>query len=320
MLEGVGLGDDEWTVYRALVERPSASVEELVRDLGLADGCVDEALAGLERRGLADRQAADVDRFAAAPPGIALRALLAEQERRIDVARGELFRLEGLYSAATMHHTMSDIVSVISGGDAVRRRFGQIQVSAREEVRVFVRADVPLVTAQENEEEDHALGRGVRYRVVAEKAVLAQPGFVAMAREASSLGEQVRIARELPSRLLIVDDRLAMLPLHWSPDDRTGALIVHPSSLLDLLIDAFDRIWDASALLTEPPEAAASPLSESDRAVLRLLVTGATDSWIATQLEVSVRTVQRNVSALMATAGVTTRFQLGAEAVRLGWL
>lgn len=47
---------------------------------------------------------------------------------------------------------------------------------------------------------------------------------------------------------------------------------------------------------------------------------GLTDQAVGGQLGMSLRTVQRRVSHLMELAGVATRFQLGHEAGRRGWL
>jgi DNA-binding NarL/FixJ family response regulator len=52
---------------------------------------------------------------------------------------------------------------------------------------------------------------------------------------------------------------------------------------------------------------------------LTLLLLGLTDAAAGAQLGVSLRTVQRRVAELMDEVGVTTRIQLGAEAVRRGW-
>ncbi|MFC8682630.1 hypothetical protein ACFT30_14020 [Microbacterium ureisolvens] len=59
---------------------------------------------------------------------------------------------------------------------------------------------------------------------------------------------------------------------------------------------------------------------EVDRDLLRLLLLGVTDAAAGAQLGISLRTVQRRVAELMETAGVTTRMQLGAEAVRRSWV
>lgn len=321
MLDGVGLAEDSARVYRALVARPSATIGELASDVGLPATEVAEILGGLESVGLAARQGADSERAVASPPGIALRALLAEQERRLDAVRSDLVDLEAVYRESVAGRTAPDVVDLVLGGDAVRQRFAQLQAAARQQVRVFVRADIPFVSAEENAEEDRALLRGVRYRVIVERGVLDNPQLLTAAREALPYGEYVRVAPSLPTRLLIVDDDLALLPMRRPNDDRYGAILVHPSSLLDLLIEIFESTWSMAGPITdtdEPP--GAGQLEELDRSMLRLLMVGLTDARTASQLGVSARTVQRRMSALMDLTRVATRFQLGAEAVRRGWV
>jgi DNA-binding NarL/FixJ family response regulator len=64
-----------------------------------------------------------------------------------------------------------------------------------------------------------------------------------------------------------------------------------------------------------------APVEEPvDRDLLKLLLLGLTDAAAGAQLGISVRTVQRRVAELMELAGVATRIQLGAEAVRRGWV
>jgi DNA-binding NarL/FixJ family response regulator len=50
--------------------------------------------------------------------------------------------------------------------------------------------------------------------------------------------------------------------------------------------------------------------------LVALLMTGATDTAIASQLGVNVRSVRRWISELMDELGVSTRLQLGAALVR----
>jgi DNA-binding NarL/FixJ family response regulator len=62
-----------------------------------------------------------------------------------------------------------------------------------------------------------------------------------------------------------------------------------------------------------PPSArpAGPALPALDRQVLGLLLAGLTDRSIASQLGLSMRTVQRRVQGRMELAGVRTRLQLG---------
>jgi len=107
-------------------------------------------------------------------------------------------------------------------------------------------------------------------------------------------------------------------------DSAGGGLLVHPSGLLDALLHLFDLIWaSANEVLptdTGTTELAADRLDDVDARILTLLLAGLTDQAIGGQLGMSLRTVQRRVSQLMDRAQVVTRFQLGHEASRRGWL
>ena len=61
-------------------------------------------------------------------------------------------------------------------------------------------------------------------------------------------------------------------------------------------------------------------LNERQRLIVSLLADGASDTQIARRLYIGQRTVQREVAALMALVGAASRFALGAEAARRGWL
>ncbi|MEV0646536.1 helix-turn-helix transcriptional regulator [Phytomonospora sp. NPDC050363] len=61
-------------------------------------------------------------------------------------------------------------------------------------------------------------------------------------------------------------------------------------------------------------------LNDRQRLIVGMLAEGASDTQIARRLYIGQRTVQREVAALMAVVGAASRFALGAEAARRGWL
>ena len=93
---------------------------------------------------------------------------------------------------------------------------------------------------------------------------------------------------------------------------------MHPSGLLDLLTAIFEEFWAMSTGFISEHEMPGKH-DAIDRDLVKLLLLGLTDAAAAAQLGISLRTVQRRVADLMETAGVTTRIQLGAEAVRRSW-
>jgi DNA-binding CsgD family transcriptional regulator len=132
---------------------------------------------------------------------------------------------------------------------------------------------------------------------------------------------QVRVARTLPIRLVIVDRELALVPM---AGDTHGALLIHPSPLLDALQCMFDLVWQSAARLVldgdRVGEVDGDALEPVDATVLSLLLAGLTDQAVGKQLDLSMRTVQRRVRHLMDRADVDTRLQLGHEAARRGWI
>ncbi|KQM81567.1 transcriptional regulator TrmB [Agromyces sp. Leaf222] len=320
MLEAIGLDDEHTALYRLVLQAPSSSIDELAESAAKPRPEVRAIVAELERLGLLARQASAPDRVVASPPSLALRPMLLDRERRLTQAHEALVELSEIYRNGAAQRTAPDVVDVVLGADAVRQRFAQLQASATQQVRVLMLSDVAFLDATENSAEDDALRRGVRYRVIVEKAVLEWPGFIDSARESAPFGEEVRVLPTLPTRLIIADDDVAMLPMRSHGEERSsGALLVNPSGLLDLVIATFEEYWATSTEFISTGELPGAH-DAVDRDLLKLLLLGLTDAAAGAQLGISVRTVQRRVAELMETAGVATRLQLGAEAVRRTWV
>jgi sugar-specific transcriptional regulator TrmB/DNA-binding CsgD family transcriptional regulator len=320
MLDALGLDPVHTDVYRSVLQRPSASVAEGAADLGLGVGRVRALIGDLEGLGLLARQASEPGRVVASPPAMALRPLLIERERGLTRAHETLVELSDLYRRAADQRSAAEVLDVVLGNDAVRQRVAQLQAAATSHVRALVLSDVALLSPEDNVEEDRAIDRGVKYRVIVESGVLERPGFLTAAREGATRGTDIRVRSSLPTRMFIADDTMALLPMREQVGDGGfGALMVHPSGLLDLIIAIFEEYWAQS---TEFLRASDRPVSSADldRDLLKLLLLGLTDAAAAAQLKISVRTVQRRIADLMGRAGVSTRIQLGAEAVRRGWV
>lgn len=320
MLEAIGLDDEHTAVYRVVLSAPSASLDEIAVATGLSKLRVRQVTEQLEHLGLLAHQASAPDRVVASPPSLALRPMLLERERGLTLAHEALVQLSELYREGAAQREAADVVDMVFGADAVRQRFLQLQASAVRSVDVFMLSDIAVLEPDENPEEARALARGVRFRIVVETPLLERPGFIADVRASAPLGATVRVLPSLPTRLLIIDDEMALLPMRSHGDERaSGALLLHPSGLLDLVIASFEEFW-ARATEFGADDDLPEDLDAVDRDLLKLLLLGVTDAAAGAQLGISLRTVQRRVSELIDTAGVTTRIQLGAEAVRRGWV
>jgi hypothetical protein len=182
------------------------------------------------------------------------------------------------------------------------------------------------VTGSENDAEDVAASRGVRYRIVVERDALVGASARAEVEASLSRDEQVRVVERVPTKLVMADGTAAMVPM--APDGaEPAALIIRSPGLVESLGALFELVWrDAWPLSLAPPgeaepyvEAAPGP-DELDRQLLALLLSGASDARVAKHLDMGLRTVQRRVRALMDAVGATTRIQLGWAAHERGWV
>lgn len=321
-LESVGLDPGEEAVYRALIELPPSTVNELREHLGpgLA-GKVGALAAALERKGLIGLVPGDGRRYTPVAPDVALDPLILGREKELSRARTAYSELTERFRKISGDPDTDEIVEVVTDPEVLRSRVIQLQDRARTQLRVLDRPPYAVVDGEEiNPTEREALARGVVCRAVYDRACLRETGYLAHLETMAALGEECRIAPEVPMKLMLCDDDLGILPLQR--EDVECCIVVRASSLLEALSALFETVWNQALPLRfgEPDESMSTPPSPDERRLLSMLVTGADDHDIARQLGVSRRTVHRRIHDLMIRLEAASRFQLGVEACRRGWL
>lgn len=323
VLGALGLEDTHEAAYRALVSVGAADVPDLARRLARGERDTEGVLRRLEQHGLAARSSARPGRWVAAPPGVALGALLTRQRHELEKAELAAALLAEEYRAAASEPAVHDLVEVVTGGAAVAQRLLQLQLGAHDEVCALVTGDPVVVTGVENDAEERAADRSVRHRVVVERSVLDQPSGVTELAAALGRDEQVRVVDRVPAKLVVADRSLALVPL-TSHSSEPAALVVHAGGLLELLSGLFESVWrDALPLRLGASGVTGHGAQEpdgTDLEILSLLLAGLTDASVAKQLDLGLRTVQRRVKHLMELTGVTTRLQLGWHAYERDWV
>lgn len=305
MLEALGLTAGEEAVYRFLIATPGTAAD-LVTALDRPAFQVETDLAALAGRGLVSRHG---DRYAAAPPSVALGGLLTARREELRTAELAIVALAEQHRTAAADRAVGDLIEVVTGVEAVRQRFLQIQWAARERVRSFSTAPFVAVPPSDNTAEDRGVDRGVEYLVVVEREVLTAPGAVAGTVDSIRRGVRVRVADKLPIKLMMADSDLALVPLTTEPGGEPAAVLLHRSGLLAGVEALFEAVWQRSYPLRADAldglgEEHEPEIGELDRKILGLLLSGLTDEAVAGQLDLSLRTLQRRLRALMDLAGV----------------
>jgi DNA-binding CsgD family transcriptional regulator len=160
------------------------------------------------------------------------------------------------------------------------------------------------------------LTRGVRFRNIYARPVLEIPGADEMVRRCQDGGWELRVLPHLPTKMVLVDERAALLPL--DPTGMTGAVLIRAPVILAMLRSYFEMLWTRAVALGRDETAPRLPAIQ-DR-VLRLMLSGMTDAAIARHLRSSERTVRRHVASVQEALGVDNRMAAAVVAVREGWV
>lgn len=303
------------TVYRELLKAAPALEQEFLAGSD-EPSLARRWLSSFVETGLVRR---DSDGFLhVRPPRAALETLASAKELEAARARESAEALSRVY--ASVHGTGAAYLEMVEGKHAVRELFRMLLASARDQIRGFERGPYLQDTAATPEQAQFdGMRRGLPCRAVYDTDVLHDEALLSAVRRAVEAGEEARVFPDVPMKFLMSDSDRALIILPRAGGLEADALLVYPSTLLDVLSDLFEVFWRLAAPMGTgaAPQEGAPP--DSDR-LLALLTAGLTDEAIARDLGISERTVHRRVSRLQELLGARTRFQLGVQASRRGWL
>lgn len=325
MLEAVGLNEEEEALYSLLLDRPSLPLSEIAQALGKSRVHTRAIASTLETKGLLSRSTGKPVTYMPTSPELSLEGLIVRRQEELDTARLAARELEERFRRNVKRASPIDLVEAITPREAIARQAAQLQRGAKEEVLGFDKPPYVEAPPGIGEIEAELLRRGVRIRAVYELPSLERSGGMESLTAGVGAGEEARVASSLPMKLMIIDRRVALIPLYPEPAHSVdAALIVHPSSLLDALIFLWDSIWEratpvSSAKWGDEVTADGQPqLAPEDKHLLMLLLAGLKAQAIARQLDMGVSTVERRTKRIMETLGAETRFQAGFKLARSG--
>lgn len=322
MLGALGISEFDERVYRAYLAKPDRTAREIAEDLGATPSRIQHAVARLVELGVLRRERHG--QYRPVSPRTALSALLARRRADTEAAFTAVWDavddLASEYRANRLQGDPTGLVEVITGEAEVTLRVAELTQSMRTHFWVLDRP--PYLGPYSNELEEtftrDLLGRGLDIRSVYTPEALELPGRFELITRLAKLGEQARLLPTLPFRLRIMDRRVALVALIGGRYDRIA--LVHQSGLLDAILELFDAYWQrAQPVVSTAPETPDQP-STDDLLLLRMLQAGYKDQAIARQLGTSARTVTRRIAAIASQLGLDTRFQLGTEAAKRGWI
>jgi HTH-type transcriptional regulator, sugar sensing transcriptional regulator len=246
----LGLSGYEAGAYVALTRRGQATGAEVARIAGLPRQRIYDVLGRLVARGLATELPGRPAHYVAAPPDAALEQLLEQQRAHLGLLERQVAetvtRLTPAYRAGRAANDPLDFIEVLRDPSAIAKRFAEAEASVQQEILVFTKPPYAIEPAKNVEGLD-LLRRNIEARGVYERSIYDDPAHSAAVREFVAAGEQARVVDELPLKLIVIDERVAMFTMEDPVAGKTDMtiMIVEHAALARLLKLAFEAVWAA---------------------------------------------------------------------------
>ncbi|MEV5512796.1 helix-turn-helix transcriptional regulator [Streptomyces flaveolus] len=206
--------------------------------------------------------------------------------------------------------------------DTIRSKIDTLAFFAREEI---LSAEPYTKLTHENIQHARPLDlrcirRGVRIRNIVRTQALEDPLTADYLRELVSLGAEIRVVEEIPTRILVYDRHIALTPVDPADTSR-GALVAQEPGLVANMVALFEGTWSTGTELASlGDESEPERLPEVEQQVLEAMCRGTKDEIGARQLGVSVRTYRRYVASILQSLEAASRPQAALLARERGWV
>jgi DNA-binding CsgD family transcriptional regulator len=325
MLEPLGLDSVSEAIYIEILSQPGICVAALVERSGFILNEVENAIGKLRTLTLLQLRSNSDGLFAISPEHgmeillAAQQAELASFQRRVELSRAAAARMIAQHTRFGTENDTPE-VEYVAGIDAIRIRLETLSAAVASEVMTFSPTKHTEADASAGKQATtRYVGTAVTSKSIYQHSALQDPPTVEYIKWLARNGFELRTTAALPSRMVIFDRKIAMLPMS-SEDSREGAVVLYGKATVAAFCSLFDWIWERAIPVDLKPGKRDEVADALEVEAIWLLAQGYTDETVAKRLGVSPRTSRRIVESMMRRLGARSRFQAGVFAERHGLL
>ena len=271
----MGLGTNEAKSYISLLERDTMSVAEIARHAKIPRANAYEALETLLAKGFCISKPGKIRQYSALDPELLhekatqlidnhfeseIRKIRDQQEQILKdkkAARDRLAtlarELKPLYHNSRSNLNPMDYIEIIKDPFLIHKKFIEMIGEAKQEVLVFSKPPYTgprEVLKEQTEKHEEPLKQGVKikciYEIPTDKEEITW--WYDDILQSVTMGEKARVIKELPMKLVLVDEEVVMLPMEDPVSTGTSftAQIIRHRGLAKTLKLSFNSLWEAA--------------------------------------------------------------------------
>ena len=260
-IKKLGFTEYEAKCYLALFEKDSLTVPELARIAGVPKPNAYQTMESLLIKGFCLVIPGQIKRYSALDPQFAREKLFESLTNSMKAIDGMINNLNSLYKKTRGDNSPLDYIEVLKESPQCDKMYGQFIAESRKEVLILSKQKNRLYNESFNGKEDildlqiksgiDAIRRGVTAKCIYEISENEQTNramFKKVIDPFSKAGEQSRVKEDLPMRIAVFDEEIAMFSLvdpHETIPTETTQIVRHPVMARSFKI-FFEAIWDKS--------------------------------------------------------------------------
>ncbi|MBN2460358.1 MAG: hypothetical protein JXB60_02025 [Candidatus Cloacimonetes bacterium] len=250
-LINLGLSELEARVYLNLLKKKYFTATELAKASRIHRTQIYDILSNLVQKGMCVEILGSIKKYEAVDPKRVMNNFAANLDVKKQTARQLSESLSQVFSNNINNLDPLDFIKVLRTPTSIREHVFALIQQAESMVRVFNKPPYAMNPAR-NEPETRSLTKGIRhcciYEVEEETAA-----FIERIEYFRDQGEEVRLARKLPLKLVIFDSRCVVMTLYHAgePGSQFTAMSVEHADFALAMADIFDLYWNNSMTLEE---------------------------------------------------------------------
>lgn len=261
-LQKLGLSKRESELYIALLTKKEFTAPEIGKITSVSRNKSYEVLQSLVKKKLCTETYKNGTKFfSGIKPDIALQNIISVYENELN----EKKRLSEKFTAELMQlHAVTgeisdplDYIEILTDLGQIRNRWIELQENAQSEILGFNKPPFAVNLEQNVQVQEKTSERKIRERGIYEYSEIISDTslehFTRVVEMYSNIGEEVRIIKMLPMKMIIIDEKITMLALNdpvLMKPSITTIIIKHPNYARAQKI-IFENYWAASLTLAE---------------------------------------------------------------------
>lgn len=261
-LKKFGVSKREAEVYVALLQKKELTAPEVAKITSVTRTKCYEILQNLVKKKMCNENFINGTKiFSSVEPKIALQNILTVQEIELSKKKEAALNfgetLTKLYNEKEKFDSPLDFIEVISDPGTLKAKWMEFEKNMKDEFLVFVKAPYAINFADNVEEETEVIRNKVTIKGLYEYGNLKTEkeinNLIHFMRVYENIGEEVRVYKELPMKLAIIDGTISMISLadRISMKPELTSMIVNHPSHADAMKTVFYTYWNMGMTVEE---------------------------------------------------------------------